>query len=266
MMDTKTFSFSLLTDTGCHGAFPKTEAEMRIPSIRGQLRRWHTILWGEEDMKKCWGAVVNSTAHASKVVLRLRPASGSTAASTKTSHILPHSNDPRKKQSTMPILSAGASYCIEVRYRLLGPDAETVRDHVEKTIRCWLLLGTIGQRGTRAFGSVWPREEAPASLDQYRQELDRLLSGKYAYRISSKQITGMGDALMKFCTDTLSGQENEKYFGSINPRRTSPLKMKYIKIGGMYYLVLHAKRRETIDGALKALTEANKPKPLLQYF
>ncbi|MBO4632277.1 MAG: hypothetical protein J5858_10170 [Lentisphaeria bacterium] len=252
-MNSDKYSFELLTPTLCHGAFPKEEAELREPSIRGHLRRWHTLLWGEDDTAWCWGnAGKNSSA--SKVVLRLsRPEKEQTGQTS----FLPHKKyGGTEVPALLPIQN---KYTLNVSFRYLQNNTEDIPDRVRKTIRCWLLMGTVGQRSSRAFGSVWPSDDPPATPDALEKELlDLLADCDYAFRLSPR-INGLPD--MKLCTNTLQGASNEVFFGYVKgrERKTSPLKMKFVRLNGVYYLLLHAQKMETINGALRVLQQAGKP-------
>ena len=252
-MISEKYSFELLTATLCHGAFPKEEAELREPSIRGHLRSWHTILWGEEDTALCWGNAGRNSS-ASKVVLRLsRPGKEQTGKAS----FLPHKKFAGTEVPAL--LPLQNKYTLGVSFRYLRNDAEGVVSRVRKTIRCWLLMGTVGQRSTRAFGSVWPLDDPPASVDSLEEELCNLLEGcDYAFKLSPR-INGLPD--MRLCTDTLQGAANEVFFGYVKgrERKTSPLKMKFVRLNGVYHLLLHARENETIDGAIRVLQQAGKP-------
>ena len=266
-MKVQPYSFMLLTNTLCHGAkqigvnnkgFPLMEAELRESSIRGHLRRWHRILWGPDDTILCWGTAGGKgvKASASKVTLRLsRPKDEKKP--TLTSY-LPHKNYGGTDVYALP--ASTSIYVLNVSFRYLGKQESVIIPHVEKTIRCWLLLGTVGQRSTRAFGSVWPQDNPPSTPDALEKELQGILGTKYAFCLSPRPIDrSVPD--MKLCTDTLSGKENEKFFGYVDhsKRMTSPLKMKFVKLGNDFYLLLHAEKQSTIDGAIRVLQDANKP-------
>lgn len=265
-MKVQPYSFVLLTNTLCHGAkqigqsvkgTPLMEAELRESSIRGHLRRWHKILWGLDDTNICWGSVGGKTvkASASKVTLRLsRPKD---EKKTKTSY-LPHKD--YKGTDVFALAASTNLYTLSISFRYLGKEEARIVSHVETTIRCWLLMGTVGQRSTRAFGSVWPQDNPPSTPDALEKELQGILGTKYAFCLSPRPIDRSAPD-MKLCTDTLAGKENEKIFGYVDhsKRMTSPLKMKFVKLGNDYYLLLHAEKQSTIDGAIRVLQDANKP-------
>ncbi|MEG2076473.1 MAG: hypothetical protein RRY34_08215, partial [Victivallaceae bacterium] len=73
----------------------KNTQEMRIASIRGELRYWHRLLWGTKATSDVWGGagldkLQCETASASKIVLRLVNADNFTIENCP---ILPHKNN-----------------------------------------------------------------------------------------------------------------------------------------------------------------------------
>lgn len=263
-MNQKIYNITLLTPLLCHGARPREEAELRIPSIRGLLRLWHQILWGKQDADFCWGCVSQNSqkegaaACASKVAMRLLENNLPTASEI---NMLPHHK--------MPVRAKGygiseRSFSVAVSFRYL-PDNEKKQqliEHVEKTIKLWLLLGTFGQRETRAFGSVWTKDFSSLSSDAYCDEVNSLLRGAnqpYAVQLLEPAANDIKTAteLLSCCSDTIGGKPD--LFGGIRPRKVSPLKMKIVKLSGRYYVVLHASDHSIIENAMKVLHSNSKP-------
>jgi CRISPR type III-B/RAMP module RAMP protein Cmr1 len=80
-MKTETFQFELLTPCFCGGAEPDKQAEIRAPSIRGQLRWWFRTLGGfkslapmpvREQEAMIFGSTAGGDGRASKLVVRVR--------------------------------------------------------------------------------------------------------------------------------------------------------------------------------------------------
>lgn len=264
-MTYKKYTITLLTPLLCHGSDKK--AEIRIPSIRGHLRKWHTILWGIEDTKYCWGYVEQEKNKeekviASKVAIRLLP---SELRGEKVD-MLPHKKNNKVLTSG---ISSGQTFSMAVSYRYCNEkEVLNVKERVEKTIEFWLLLGTFGQRGTRAFGSVCDKSVNFSSPAIFMERVKSILASGARFRGWKATAAGKEksyyaiqilkpckDFEMKSCTDTLNGSSH--LLGSIKPRQTSHLKMKVIKINNQKLLVLHAKNHNIIDEAVKLLR--NKP-------
>ena len=249
------YDFELLTPCFCYGASQaktsQPEAEMRIPSIRGQLRRWHALLYGADDMKQTWGTAQGQVV-SSRVILRL-PLQGTASEPQMSQQVLPHVKNGGKA-FCRNALKTGTHYRLLVSFRQMT--SEQTRERVDQVIMNWLYLGRVGMRSTRAFGSIWPQAEKP-DWNEFKKTV--MIAGrKLAIAVSVRPLQ---KADLAICTDTLSGRINEKYFGYVHGRErlTSPLKMKYIRLADGLHLMLHAASGEIISGALKLLSEANKP-------
>lgn len=240
------YDFELLTPCLCHGA-SKTTAEMRIPSIRGHLRRWHTILYGSEDMMQVWGTASGKVV-SSRVILRLLPVNNAPELQEKQ-QVLPH-----VKAFTCFALKSGTRFRLLVSFRPMTSDQ--VRERVDRVITSWLYLGCVGMRSSRAFGSVWPQEAKPDRAGFCKAV--ETAAEKLEIMVSAKPLSELNLAI---CTDTLSGGTNERYFGYVKGRNrlTSPLKMKYIRLSDGFHLVLYATSEEIVSRALEQLDNAGKP-------
>lgn len=250
-MNKTEYNIHLFTPLLCHGANPRN-AELRVPSIRGLLRKWHTILWGQEDTDFCWGSVSDKKENPTVSKVMLRIATGE--LNCNQVNILPH----KKERKTLSAgISANQDFTLQVLFRYLPEDneeKEKIIKKVKNTIKIWLMLGTFGQRGTRAFGSVWDNSFDYQNIDAFYDDLRELLKNK-KYAVWILQLKAANAIDISYCTDTIAGKPN--LLGSIKPRRTSPLKMKYVKIGGRIFLLLHACTHEIIEKSLRLLQ--NKP-------
>ncbi len=171
-------TFELLTPCFCAGV-SKTQPEMRIASIRGQLRWWARVLYdtGKAEYELFGG--IRGTTHGYK--------DEGVASSFKLSLIsLPnnpaaedHCQVPHKQNQNgfwAAALSPGSRYTLEwmpqahPAFRDKPDDVisgQTRLQRFEQVLKAWLLLGTIGRRETRASGSVWPSGYAP-SVDAFQ--------------------------------------------------------------------------------------------------
>jgi len=255
-MNFEQYEIELLTATLCHGAAPKEEAELRVPSIRGQLRRWHTVLWGQQSTNECWGFVPQhggKSGQASKVVIRLQEKK----TSTQKFRLLPH----KTWHGQSPGIPMEEVFKMLVSYRYLKQEEEqAVMDKVRATIKIWLLLGTLGLRGSRAFGSVWDKRSRYSTPQAFLDTVANILrSSQYGQKyhvqlLKLEKPSARGDELMKICTNTVGG--SPALLGGITPRRQiSPLKMKFVDIGGMYYLALHAKNKDIVEKGRELLKD-----------
>jgi hypothetical protein len=230
------FPFTLLTPAMIGGAEGKAgTAEMRIASIRGQIRWWHRKAVLHPACPHVWGETEPSVI-ASKVSLTLLP---SRVSSRREVAILPH-----KHGGTRDALLPPSPHSLMLR-RLAGCQPGEW-EAAQNAVKVWLLLGGIGLRVNRAAGSVWPVGDwVPQDAANLRTELTRLRfppSAPLALADNSilshpKLVEEKTDALKlrHAASDTVSVP---RYFGGISPRVASPLKMKVIRLGEDYRLLL----------------------------
>lgn len=231
----KELGIRLLSPGFCGGA-DQNQPEIRAASIRGHVRRWHSLLFGETDMKKVWGAV-GKDGGASKIQLRVDLFS----SSQRRDALLPHKD---RQSGPRNALIAEFSVLLASRY-----SAELERAY--ESLRMWSLLGAIGTRANRAAGSVWP-EKAPGNMDQLKSEIAKMR--KLDVRVAKE--TGVVHELRKKASDTLS---IPYLFGGANPRKPSPLKIKMVEFSDGIHLLLWTKQPGIIDSALVELKKRNKP-------
>jgi CRISPR type III-B/RAMP module RAMP protein Cmr1 len=79
-MNTQTYPLELITPGFCGGAWPETQAEIRAPSIRGQLRWWFRALGGFQSLapmsmsdqeNRIFGQAKGNMAVASRLIVRV---------------------------------------------------------------------------------------------------------------------------------------------------------------------------------------------------
>src|SRR5690606_14115826 len=104
---------------------------------------------------RVWGATAGNSGRGSRVALRLGP--GSPPLSNTPERLLPHADpkrDRRKAESVRAALPVGTKATL-ILQRLPGC-VESDWEDAQRATKAWLLLGTLGYRGNRAAGSVWP--------------------------------------------------------------------------------------------------------------
>jgi len=239
-LKTEDYRFSLLTPAMIGGALlgKGSNAEMRVASIRGQVRAWHRRAGLVPSPEVVWGKTDGGTL-ASKVGLSLLPGPQPTQTDAV---ILPHKGGTTRKAIPM-----GESFTL--RLTRLVDCGNSHWETAKKAVKLWLLLGGLGLRVNRAAGSVWPLdspgEEPWVPADEAGLK-SLLLSLGY------DKPVGLADAailrhrdlarepsdalkLRRAASDTVS---DRKYFGGIDPRKLSPLKMKVVRFGGHDYRIL----------------------------
>ncbi len=221
------YPFILLTPAmigGAQGA--NGDPEMRIPSIRGQVRHWHRKANLTPSCNDVWGQAEPQVI-ASKVSLALKQGSNHQIGD---SPILPHKN-----RALRSAICANSHFTLQLR-RLVGCG----NDHwnaAQKAVKLWLLLGGLGLRVNRAAGSVWPAGDwVPKSEGEFRKTVAELGYNGILHILKRNERNSPIE-LRRTASDTLNGFPH--LFGSIQPRRTpSPLKMKVIRLEASHRLLL----------------------------
>jgi CRISPR/Cas system CMR-associated protein Cmr1 (group 7 of RAMP superfamily) len=168
-------TIELLTPCFCGGAWPRKEAELRVPSLRGQLHFWARLLHHSSadpkvmarDEQNLLGGVnsklvgIRQDAIASPFVPRLELRSRPDNARERAD-VCPH--DPSKRDR--PAIPAGSKFDLTWTHRIsAGNGAEAA---FQRVLKVWLLLGGLGARVNRAGGSVWPVWPAgEPTIDQF---------------------------------------------------------------------------------------------------
>jgi hypothetical protein len=251
------YPFELLTPCLCHGASPDGPAEMRVASVRGQIRQWQRTIAESATVDRIWGATEGQNAGSSKVSLCLDRHETSTTSCRLLPHTDPNSRDyqvRRKAESTKSAIPAGRTFTLTLR-RLPGctkPDW----DAAQNAVKLWLLIGGLGLRCNRAAGSVWPLGDGAPQTEADLGSRLRELGCRWAVSLAEAALGATADTLRCAASDTVDGHQD--VFGAIRPRRMpSPVRMKVIRLGQAYRLLLAARQAGTLDQARRLL--AGKP-------
>jgi hypothetical protein len=248
------YSFKLLTTCFCGGADNQAgPSEMRVPSIRGQVRAWQRKIVEVETVNRIWGSTVGEIG-ASRVAL-VWDASILPRQAQPEPHILPHKNQGRR-----PALSVGQSFTLTLQ-RLIGCSSGDWTA-AQNAVKLWLLIGCLGLRANRAAGSVWPldpKEEDKKWVPQTPAQLGKTLRDLglgWPVQLVNTSDGTKAEALRRLASDTVSG--HSQLFGKINPRTPSPTKFKVIELAGQSRLLVTAPPGVSLEDARKALSGANK--------
>ena len=186
---------TLITPCFCAGADQKV-AELRAPSIRGQLRWWFRVLGGTPEQEKELFGGVHGNAAASKIVVRIKditPLHGKTEELPRQNaplYYLFHfanasgknkfdKNGPRYEPSGW--LKEGTAFTVEVLSRQpMKPEEE--RQFLEAW-NAFVTFGGLGLRQTRGLGSFAPQQRLDMNqLKLAMRELER--KGVYSWVIA----------------------------------------------------------------------------------
>jgi CRISPR/Cas system CMR-associated protein Cmr1 (group 7 of RAMP superfamily) len=201
----KTYKLKFITPCFCGGASP-TVAEIRVPSIRGELRWWFRCLGGSlEQEERIFGSVRDRPVSSS---LLIRVASvGRNPVNYAPTYVkpddpgnylhywltAPNSRGESRMWSIPPDgkrkgsireesqVAPGSSFDLVIhRHRLGDDDAERL---LTQAILCLLNFGCIGFRKTRGFGAwALPPEELPTLLEL--QELLKNLPTGFSHKLA----------------------------------------------------------------------------------
>lgn len=254
----------LLTPCFCGGA--DHEAELRPPSIRGQVRFWHEELFGLPSMNRVWGAVGDQP-NASQIALHTEPIWSSD--DTAHARLLPHANlqstdsTERAKANSFRDALKASDFHLVLRWLPARPRAdekmpESDWQQARSAVRLWLLVGSLGLRSNRAAGSVWPASaSAPPKPAALAGELQRsefrwhVWLGQPRTPLPEKTFEANCEFLRTMASDTADG--HPEIFGGINPRVSSPLRFKVVAFGESPVLLILAQNPVTINRAKRLL-------------
>lgn len=261
-MNNISITLQFVTPLFLHGA-DVNAPEIRVPSIRGQLRDWFRMLGGTTDEEQSvfgglHGGSKRNEPVASRIVLRVVDRTNGTPKSMAT---LPH------KQGGPSAMKNGfheAFFDLLVSSRLgLSKDSE---DAFLRALKAWLLLGGLGQRATRGGGSLkwagWNAFPYPDTLDIYREACRAVLDSAPLRAEVLEQPFDTETEARKVVTNTLGGPfpchfEDVPNLRSINDplgfvqkqsRKVSTLKLTIRKIGQQFFIVAVWDDRGNVTG------------------
>lgn len=235
--------------------------EIRPSSIRGQLHWWFRALGGSQTDEKAIFGGVHGGAVASKVVVRVNNIAGQTGEVAT----LPHKSGGQA--SPKWAFKPGSACDLHISGRLgglSGPEGR-LQKAFDRTLETWLLLGTLGLRGTRAGGSFfWDAltEGAlsmPATFEQWQASCeDRLKGASLKFHLIDHPFASAEEARYTI-SDTIGGRDDRdgddslarirhplgRVFGG---RKTSPLRFRIIPIGGQFHIAAVWDDREKVTG------------------
>lgn len=270
-----TYTFKLRLDSPAflNGSDSKGSPEFRAPSFRGQFRYWARAIVGahSSDLKQLWekeSAAFGSTGQGAPVMVRVTP-----LFTNKTGQepMLPHREFGGGKVSPALAIREETPFTLMCQTR----PAVKMPELVDQALAVWLLLGGVGKRSRRMFGSpglrgasgveesnllAWAAQPIQ-SPDELQNRVQQLLSqiigdGGPLHSIPSfptlhprfSRVVVGGDDLgsAKDANQKVFGllrgkykQYGDDYFGrAMGGRRASPLIAQVRRLGDGYYPVL----------------------------
>ena len=248
ILPTEKYTFKLLTACFCGGADNQgAPAEMRVPSIRGQIRSWHHEIAGANTMNRIWGSTAGQT-NASRVALICDATILPRAAQPRTC-ILPHKN-----QGPRPALAADQTFTVTLQ-RLIGCTTDDWKA-AQNAVKLWMLIGCLGLRANRAAGSIWPTGEWVPQTSAHLRIMLQDLGFKWPAQLVDTPEETKAEELRRLASDTVKGRR--ELFGEIEPRNSSPTKFKVIELENRPRLLVTAPPSVRLTDVRAALSGTNK--------
>lgn len=207
------YNIKLLTPSFCK--IGENKPEIRAASIRGMVREWKRLTGSNPE--RIWGG----RGGASKIGIDIL----SVSAQDEKAALLPHKDKGGAYQSAV---ISGSCFEMAVN-RLVGCAAADWKE-AKQDIERWIVLGCLGQRANRAAGSVW--------CDDLKINCEAVLKDFLAGISGEVYISGIFNDPAEARVTASDTVSNEKYFGSFNPRKPSPIKMKIIEFAEENYRIL----------------------------
>lgn len=171
----------LITPCFCAGA-EQTEAELRAPSFRGELRWWFRCLGGTREQEAAvFGSAAGDSGQASAVALLVsnvkepggafcwefeRPKPNAANSAYITYFLSANENSDREDSvvRTHAYLPPGTEFTLELR-QLRSLPKDGTAELLQLAWRCMCNLGSVGARKTRGLGAYSPKDPAEREVD-----------------------------------------------------------------------------------------------------
>lgn len=242
-------TLQFITPCFCAGA-DQTKAEIRAPSLRGQLRWWFRVLGATPEQEKRVFGGVHGGASASAVVLRVsdvRPVSNPddlrTLASQNTGigyifHFAHVSGKERGARGDGPRWQSGAFFSPGTSFRLSctlrAPLPRECEARLQQAWDAFLLFGTLGLRGTRGCGAWVAEHNAALSAEDVARAvtgLDGFVGTCGAVERDWRAVMeALGTALRSFRQQHGLSGKTESAVGSSAPRHASALHLRPVQV------------------------------------
>jgi len=174
-MKTQTFQLELITPCFCGGAEPEKQAEIRAPSIRGQLRWWFRTLGGfkspsnqgmsvRDQEALIFGSTAGDVGQAGKLLVRVtspQPKSVPANADDMDAGMntpLGYALFPLRPFQDNDARRGKFAEHTEFSIQILWRGSPQLWESILALVAVWAHLGCLGFRGRRAFGALQLKE------------------------------------------------------------------------------------------------------------
>ena len=157
----ETERITLLSPCFCAGA-NQNAPEIRVPSIRGQLRWWFRLLYGSSELSEdalrrqeweLFGGLQRADTRG-QVIIRT---TASEVALTIPAQALNRTKlSAESKQVGDRAAGTLGAFVLGWSFRALRSAPQDAASRFQRVLKTWILLGGVGARVNRATGSVWP--------------------------------------------------------------------------------------------------------------
>ncbi len=272
-MKTQTFHLELITPCFCAGA-DQSRAEIRAPSIRGQLRWWFRALGGTPSQEAAaFGSASGEGGRSSP--LQIRSAVTAAAAPWQPPKVDPNSPSayvyyfasvsgkqkgrPGPGPRWTPRGNIPPGSAIEVQLRWTRQVSREAERQLQTALELWLCLGGMGMRVTRGLGAFQCREY-PLTRERLHRLEEALRSAHFEFRIWKRDLRDWSQAINE-AGRVLKERLRRRFpagkkgnlqtpLGSSQPRQTSAVYLRPVKFeNGSYGLVLFEAPAKRVLGA-----------------
>ncbi len=216
------FEIQALTPIFSYGA-DQSIPEIRAASIRGPLRWWMNELGHPSFTPLIFGTSAGDVGSASKVIIRISEIIGSFSESKKNAH---------KNWRPEPCYPASTRFKMSVIGRL-GELDQKCQAVLESTIQAWLLLGSLGSRGTRGAGSLQEVGNVLTQSQWSERCLSLLEKSKAHLRLGVTGFKSENECRKMICNtlgaEAFDQRESPLGYAKKQQRKTSPLRMRVVR-------------------------------------
>ncbi|HOX00913.1 MAG TPA: type III-B CRISPR module RAMP protein Cmr1 [Candidatus Paceibacterota bacterium] len=229
-MKTATFDLDIISPCFCGGAQPKKTAEIRAPSIRGQLRWWFRTLGGFKSLAPrpvskqeaiIFGSTAGDNGRAGKLTVRVR--TNQTVSGVRDSQELEYPMFSGPAYLTFPIQSRekdghksqynGRGVVISGSFQLCVTwrGSLSLWHDIHALIGVFVHIGSLGYRGRRAMGGLAFNGQPPVNLPNALSHFsspNAILIKKLDAKSSQDAINVLGSWLKSCRSHGRSGQND----------------------------------------------------------
>jgi hypothetical protein len=241
----KDYHLEFITPAFCAGA-DQSKAEIRVPSIRGQLRWWFRVLGGTPEQERRVFGGVHGDPVRSAIMLRVadvqprsdkrdlpkwtNPRESPLAYLAYFATVSGESKGQRYEEGAF--FSPGTSFRLHIRRR--APMLAADEALFDQSLVAWTRLGVLGMRGTRAFGALRNRDESLAT-DEFLAWARSLpnISAKAVGEPVPRWLDAMsclGSFLKRLRGENHLSGKSATVLGSSTPRQASALSLRPVLV------------------------------------